>query len=520
MLKIVGLWPQDSKNQHEELLSKLRFLFNIIMLIFVLAIPALVSLIRVWGDMILMIDNLQYTLPLLITILKIFIMWYKKEVLSPLINMIVNDWIKVKMEEERIVMLKQARIIRLLAICGALLILSTLLITFGSFLFGKTLRHITNLTDSIGKPLPIQSYYLHDVSSSPKYELTYLIQTIAIIISGLSYTAVDSFLGLLILHICGQIENLHLRLLNLGNNSNFKAVLKYNIKDHIRLNRSIEIIDNTFNLMLLGLLFFFGILFCLHGFLIVSVNLEWAISLNRCMLKIIGLWPEKSKNQREELLSKIRFLFNVIMLIFVLTIPALMSLIRVWGDMILMIDNLQYTLPLLITLLKVFIMWYNKRALSPLINMIVKDWIKVKMEEERIVMLKQARIIRLLAICGALLILSTLLITFGSFLFGKTLRHVTNFTDPVGKSLPIQTYYPHDISNSPNFELTYLIQVIGLTTSGLSYTAVDNFLGLLILHICGQVENLHLRLLNLGKNSNFKELLKYNVKDHIRLIRS
>ncbi|XP_012058426.1 PREDICTED: uncharacterized protein LOC105621565 [Atta cephalotes] len=171
-------------------------------------------------------------------------------------------------------------------------------------------------------------------------------------------------------------------------------------------------------------------------------------------------------------------------------------------------------------MLKVFIMWYNKGALSPLIDMIVKDWIKVKMEEERIVMLKQARITRLLAICGALMILSTLLITFGSFLFGKTLRHVTNFTDPVGKHLPIQTYYPHDISNSPNFELTYLIQVIGLTTSGLSYTAVDNFLGLLILHICGQMENLYLRLLNLGKNSNFKELLKHNVKDHIRLIRS
>ncbi|KYN20729.1 Odorant receptor Or2, partial [Trachymyrmex cornetzi] len=249
-------------------------------------------------------------------------------------------------------------------------------------------------------------------------------------------------------------------------------------------------------------------------------DLEWAISLNRSMLKIIGLWPKESKTRYGELLSKIRFLFNIIMLIFVLTIPAVMSLIRVWGDMILMIDNLQYTLPLLITMLKVFIMWYNKGVLSPLINMIVKDWIKVKMEEERIVMLKQARITRSLAICGALMILSTLLITFGSFLFGKTLRHVTNFTDPVGKHLPIQTYYPHDVSNSPNFELTYWIQVIGLTTSGLSYTAVDNFLGLLILHICGQMENLHLRLLNLGKNSNFKALLKYNVKDHIRLIRS
>ncbi|KAG5321777.1 OR13A protein, partial [Acromyrmex heyeri] len=670
MLKIVGLWPQESKNQHEELLSKVQFLLNIIMLIFVLAIPALVSLIRVWGDMILMIDNLQYTLPLLITMLKVFIMWYKKEALSPLINMIVNDWIKVKMEEERIVMLKQAKIVRLLAVCGILMILSTMLITVLSFPFARTLRHVTNLTDPIGKPLPIQSYYLHDVSSSPKYELTYLIQTIALTTSGLSYTAVDSFLGLLILHVCGQIENLHLRLLNLGKDSNFKAVLKYNVKDHIRLNRSIETIDNTFNLMLLGLLFFFGILFCLHGFLIVSIvnrgghlsilqlvwyttaticvlmhmclycavgellvsqnpliinksfhneinfsqsekihratyeyvwytlepkaarnltlimlrtkkplnitagktfpmtmstfcnvsyikhikyaivfffillelyetmilfeiiykvilskynfdytDLEWAISLNRCMLKIIGLWPKESKTRCKELLSKIRFLFNVIMLIFVLTIPALMSLIRVWGDMILMIDNLQYTLPLLITMLKVFIMWYNKGALSPLIDMIVKDWIKVKMEEERIVMLKQAKITRSLAICGVLMILSTLVITFGSFLFGKTLRHVTNFTDPVGKHLPIQAYYPHDVSNSPNFELTYLIQVIGLTTSGLSYTAVDNFLGLLILHICGQMENLHLRLLNLGKNSHFKALLKHNVKDHIRLIR-
>ncbi|XP_011687038.1 PREDICTED: uncharacterized protein LOC105449479 [Wasmannia auropunctata] len=248
-------------------------------------------------------------------------------------------------------------------------------------------------------------------------------------------------------------------------------------------------------------------------------NLEWAIGLNRCMLKIIGLWPEETKDQREELLSKLRLLLNVIMLIFVLTIPALTALIIVWGDMILMIDNLQYTLPLLITLLKVFIMWYKKGDLSPLINMIVKDWLRAKMEEERIVMLKQARITRFLSTCGALLILSTLLITCCSLYFGRTVRHVTNLTDPTGKSMPIQTYYLHDISSSPSFELTYLVQIIGLSTSGLSYTAVDNFLGLLILHICGQMENLHLRLQNSGKGLNFRGVLKYNVKDHIRLIR-
>lgn len=159
-------------------------------------------------------------------------------------------------------------------------------------------------------------------------------------------------------------------------------------------------------------------------------------------------------------------------------------------------------------------------ALSPLISMIIKDWMKVKIEEERNVMLKQARIIRLLAICGGVMILLTIVVTIGCFLFGRTLRYVTNLTDPTGKALPIQSYYLHDISSSPKYELTYLIQIIGLTASGLSYTAVDSFLGLLTLHICGQMENLHLRLLNLGKNSNFKAVLKYNVKDHIRLIRS
>lgn len=80
------------------------------------------------------------------------------------------------------------------------------------------------------------------------------------------------------------------------------------------------------------------------------------------MLKIVGLWPLDNKNAREVLLSKFGLMFNVITLIFILTIPALASLRRVWGDMILVIDNLQYTLPLVITVLKVSIMWCNKEG--------------------------------------------------------------------------------------------------------------------------------------------------------------
>lgn len=94
------------------------------------------------------------------------------------------------------------------------------------------------------------------------------------------------------------------------------------------------------------------------------VDLDWAIGLNRCMLKIVGLWPEESKDQREEFLSKIRLLINITTLMFVLTIPSLVSLITVWGDMILMIDNLQFTLPFLILIMKNFIMWYKRGGIS------------------------------------------------------------------------------------------------------------------------------------------------------------
>ncbi|XP_032681315.1 odorant receptor Or2-like [Odontomachus brunneus] len=293
MLKIIGLWPPDIRDAHEIVRSKCRLLYNFITLLFVLTIPALVSLVRVWGDMILMIDNLQYSLPLLITLFKISILWYKQEVLIPLIDMIVKDWIKTKMKEERKVMLSRARITRTITICGMFVILLTMIITFVFPWFGLTIRHVTNLTDP-GKPLPIQSYYLHDVSKSPQYELTFLAQGIATFTSGLSYTAIDNFLGLLILHVCGQLENLQSRLTHMKICANFDAALKYNIQDHIRLIRSIQIIDDTFNLMLLGLIFFFGVLFCLQGFLIVNVinqkgqlsfvQLGWFLAALICVL--------------------------------------------------------------------------------------------------------------------------------------------------------------------------------------------------------------------------------------------
>ncbi|XP_039312115.1 odorant receptor 43a-like isoform X1 [Solenopsis invicta] len=268
MLKIFGLWPQQNEDQYKDFFSKFRMLFNATIIICVLTIPALAHLINVWGDMIQIIDNLQLTLSFLITTFKIFIMWYKKEVLLLLINKIIKDWTRVKMDEERNVMLKKAKITRLILQIG---LFFTVLAAFsrpGSIFFKEYIWHVNNFTNH-ERPLPVPTHYWYDVTSSPKYELTLLAQAIGLFACGLTYIAVDNFLGLLILHVCGQMENLHLRLLHLGNDPDFKAVLKYNVKDHIRLIscRSVKIIDDTFNLLLLAMIDFFCIIFSLFGFL-------------------------------------------------------------------------------------------------------------------------------------------------------------------------------------------------------------------------------------------------------------
>ncbi|XP_032681338.1 uncharacterized protein LOC116848886 [Odontomachus brunneus] len=303
MLKIVGLWPPDNRDSRQIVGPKFQRLCSFITLLFVITIPSLISLIKAWGDMVLMIDNMQYFLLLSMAILKICIIWYKQEVLALLIDIIEGDWVKVRIKEERDIMLRCARITRTITMCGLLIVLFVLIIMFGLPCLGMARRYITNLTNS-GKHLPIPTYYLHDVTKSPQFELTLLAQIVATFIGGISYSAIDNLFGLLIFHVCGQLENLYLRLTHMKKFPNYDEIVKYNVQDHICLIRSIKIIDDTFYLMLLSVIFAFAITFCLQGFLIVNsfkqkgelsvMQLAWfvvatvALSLHMCLYCVVG----------------------------------------------------------------------------------------------------------------------------------------------------------------------------------------------------------------------------------------
>lgn len=150
--------------------------------------------------------------------------------------------------------------------------------------------------------------------------------------------------------------------------------------------------------------------------------------------------------------------------------------------------------------------------------MIAHDWIKPKSGDDRDAMMRCAQIARLIIVGSYVVIMSTLALLFVACGFGFTLRYVTNATD-TGRPLPMQAHYVYDVSGSPQFELTFLVQCITLMIFSLCYTGVDNFIGLLIFHICGQLEILTGRLYRMREAGNFIDALRINVKDHVRLIR-
>jgi hypothetical protein len=132
-------------------------------------------------------------------------------------------------------------------------------------------------------------------------------------------------------------------------------------------------------------------------------------------------------------------------------------------------------------------------------------------------MIKRAQIVRAIMMWGCFVMLFSLILVIIFPSFGISIRYRTNITDP-GKLMPLQTYYFYNVSNSPFYEITFLLQSFSLMAAAAIYTGTDTFMSLLIFHVCGQLENLKARIRNLDK-FDFANALSSSVKDHIRLIK-
>ncbi|KAL6442532.1 hypothetical protein ACFW04_002607 [Cataglyphis niger] len=93
-----------------------------------------------------------------------------------------------------------------------------------------------------------------------------------------------------------------------------------------------------------------------------SSNYKWAIKLNRICLIILGIWPKNNETKWEKLITNVRVIVKLNIIIWFCIIPSVHSLLRIWGNLMSMVDNLQYTLPCMMATIKFFIMWQKKEG--------------------------------------------------------------------------------------------------------------------------------------------------------------
>ncbi|XP_018303732.1 odorant receptor 67c-like [Mycetomoellerius zeteki] len=217
-----------------------------------------------------MLDNLQHTLPVISCLIRIIIFWWKKEANIPIMNMIVKDWITLKSDQERSMMIQRAQNARIISICSyCIMTLAWFFITVLP-IFGMSIRLTSNITDP-GKLLPVQTHYIYDVTKKPHYELTFISQVIYAAFAMIAYSGIDNFLSLLIFHVCGQLDILKNRLTHLDKYMNCHKMLKCCIANHNRLLRAIDVIEDTYSIILFFLFIYHAILFAFFGFQMISL---------------------------------------------------------------------------------------------------------------------------------------------------------------------------------------------------------------------------------------------------------
>ncbi|XP_018303871.1 uncharacterized protein [Mycetomoellerius zeteki] len=244
----------------------------------------------------------------------------------------------------------------------------------------------------------------------------------------------------------------------------------------------------------------------------------WAVNLHRLGFEMVGLWPNSNECTKKSLWSEIWVGIIFILLIFVSNVPMICAVIEVWGNMVLVINNLQTVLPEITASVKYVILLRKRKVLFSIVNMMAEDWVAFKLDGERDVMIKRAQTARLIMMIGYIFITIGFLTVIVLPSFDIQVTYATNSTDR-RKMLPLETYHFYDTDKSPQFELTFFIHIVTILLSTNIYMSVDIFLILTILHICGQLENFRCRLINLILCKNFNKILNNMVETHLRLIR-
>jgi hypothetical protein len=151
-----------------------------------------------------------------------------------------DDWIHTKNNYHLVIMQKISKMTRYIS--KMLIVLTQVMLCM--FLSMNIFLNATGIFRT--RQLFYRSYYFYNALKTPIYEITCFCQYCGGIIAAIAYSGTDSFIGILVLHVCGQLSILRYELKHLTdpiiNRDNdalhlINKKLKFIVTRHEHLNR-------------------------------------------------------------------------------------------------------------------------------------------------------------------------------------------------------------------------------------------------------------------------------------------
>ncbi|XP_046751473.1 odorant receptor 4-like [Diprion similis] len=238
-------------------------------------------------------------------------------------------------------------------------------------------------------------------------------------------------------------------------------------------------------------------------------KLDYLLKWNRVLLRSFGVWPlNHTTTSRLERLGTFLLIFNLGTLV----VAEWIDLIKIWGHLDLMLNNLTANLGTSLALVKLLIIRWHVDTLQGLIADVQNDWSEGYTAKDCEVMMVRAKIARWFSIVGPVLALPS-----GLFfaLTPQVIMYSKNGTE-IAMLMPFRSTYFFDVTSTPVYQFTYFSQVVACCTSSAAYSGIDCFFAALAFHVCGQLEILGNAIRGLERKDY--RIVKNFVERHLRLI--
>ncbi|XP_077264557.1 odorant receptor 4-like isoform X1 [Temnothorax americanus] len=249
-LWIFGIWPDPDISLSDFRRPSIRFIIVTCTVSLYVSAPQMMNVIRAWGDVTRMVETFAAANYSLLAVCKLLVTWYHGKTLRLLMGSIMADWVTSTSNWERNTMLKIAR-------RGRNLSLRCCVSATGLIIFSLSL-YLMKFFKNIHQPHRSLAYRVENIQKSPTYEITYMIQMFGGAYTVLANYSIDSFVSILVLHVCAQLINLRTILNNLVNklanksisSSRFRKGLAAIVVRHEHLIRNAKMIDGCYSTVL------------------------------------------------------------------------------------------------------------------------------------------------------------------------------------------------------------------------------------------------------------------------------